>query len=321
MKRIFVVFMAVFMFILGGCNAKKDNNLDLSNVTKMMDKLDSYQLVADMTIYKDTKEIKANVAVDYLKPSYYKVSLKTLNGHEQIILKNNDGVYVLTPSIGKQFKFESEWPKASAHAYLVDQLWKDIKLDTNMNYQIGNEEIIINSSFKEAINDIKNIKMYYSKTKNYPTKIELLSEDNNIKVLVNITSFTANPKLGIEIFNHSAIMSEGNLGDGNDTQTSLTLEVGYIIADTTLQSSRITEDCSIMCYGGAKNYTIVAKRIEISDMEVLLPINDYDILECGIMAYSNNSSRYFVGDLEITVFSSTLSMEEAYSIISEITFS
>lgn len=309
------------MFLLGGCNSNNTNKNDLSNVTKLMNKLDSYQLTADMTIYKDTKEIKANVAVDYLKSDYYKVSLKTLNGHEQIIVKNTDGVYVLTPSIGKQFKFESDWPKTSAHAYLVNELWDDISEDTEMNYQISSNQIIINASFKEPYNDIKNIKFYFSIDKNIPEKIELLSTDNKIKVSVVINSFTPNPKLGIELFNPEKIMNNANIGDGGINPTSLDLTVGYVIENTVLQSSRITDDCAIMCYGGDKNYTIVAKRLEISDDNVVLPITDYELLECGIMTYSANSSRYYVGDLEIMVFSSVLNIDEVAQIITEITFS
>jgi len=41
------------------------------------------------------------------KKDMYKVSLTNkANNHEQIILKNNDGVYVLTPSLNKSFKFQ-----------------------------------------------------------------------------------------------------------------------------------------------------------------------------------------------------------------------
>lgn len=41
------------------------------------------------------------------KDNLFKVSLTNqVNNHEQIILRNNDGVYVLTPSIGKVLNFK-----------------------------------------------------------------------------------------------------------------------------------------------------------------------------------------------------------------------
>ncbi len=46
-----------------------------------------------------------------------------------MILKNDDGVYVLTPALNKSFKFQSEWPENSSQAYLFESLVKDITED------------------------------------------------------------------------------------------------------------------------------------------------------------------------------------------------
>ncbi|WRK52332.1 hypothetical protein SD457_18260 [Coprobacillaceae bacterium CR2/5/TPMF4] len=64
------------------------------------------------------------VNVSYLnedKNEYYKVELydKALN-QSQIIIKNSDGVFVLTPTLNQIFKFQSEWPNNSLNHTFIN---------------------------------------------------------------------------------------------------------------------------------------------------------------------------------------------------------
>ena len=88
-----------------------------------------------MEILSNEELYRYDVKVDYLKPDYYKASLinKDTN-HEQIILKNKSGVYVITPSLNKSFKFQSDWPFNSSQAYILDSLLKDLKNDSDVQF-------------------------------------------------------------------------------------------------------------------------------------------------------------------------------------------
>ena len=73
---------------------------------------------------------KYNIDVAYKEEDNFRVSLKNkTNNHEQIILKNSEGVFVLTPSLNKSFKFQSEWPYNNSQSYLLQTLVNDIKND------------------------------------------------------------------------------------------------------------------------------------------------------------------------------------------------
>ena len=47
----------------------------------------------------------------------------------QIILRNEEGVFVLTPALNKSFRFQSDWPQNSSQAYLYESLVRDILQD------------------------------------------------------------------------------------------------------------------------------------------------------------------------------------------------
>ena len=56
-----------------------------------------------MSIISNEDEFVYNLQVDVKDNKYYKVSLiNTISNHEQIILKNDDGVYVKTQESTKQ---------------------------------------------------------------------------------------------------------------------------------------------------------------------------------------------------------------------------
>lgn len=67
---------------------------------------------------------------------FYKVVLvNQTNNHEQVILKNKEGLYVVTPSLNKSFKFDSVWPENSSQAYLLQNLVTDIKNDNEKTFE------------------------------------------------------------------------------------------------------------------------------------------------------------------------------------------
>ena len=57
----------------------------------------------------------------------FKVSLiNNSTNHEQVILRNDDGVFVLTPSLNKSFKFQSDWPYNNSQIYLLGSIIDDL---------------------------------------------------------------------------------------------------------------------------------------------------------------------------------------------------
>lgn len=87
----------------------------------------AYKLDGDLQITNNDDTYNYDVSVIYQKKDKFKVSLKNkANNHEQIILKNNDGVYVLTPSLNKSFKFQSDWPYNNSQIYLLQSIVDDI---------------------------------------------------------------------------------------------------------------------------------------------------------------------------------------------------
>lgn len=95
MKKIAMMCMLVgCSLLLFGCGKYGEKDV-IKDLTKEMDNMKGYHVTGTLTIVNNEDSYKYYVDASFKKENFYRVSLKNVtNNHEQIILKNNDGVYV-----------------------------------------------------------------------------------------------------------------------------------------------------------------------------------------------------------------------------------
>ena len=96
MKKIFKIFFLISIFLLTGCGVKSADNV-LEKLEKKLENANSYYVEGTMEIMNHEDTYTYDVKVAYQKKDYYRIELvNSLNNHEQVILRNDDGVYVDT---------------------------------------------------------------------------------------------------------------------------------------------------------------------------------------------------------------------------------
>lgn len=102
MKKIFLSLIAIICLFITGCFGNTSSDV-LKDISKKYNNLKAYELTGDLEIVNNDDVYNYDVKVTYQKKDKYYVSLKNRsNNHEQIILKNEDGVYVKTQESTKQ---------------------------------------------------------------------------------------------------------------------------------------------------------------------------------------------------------------------------
>ena len=133
MKKGFLLIIAVLLCVTGCGKFTKEDAL--SKLEKKINS-NSYILKGTMQIISNEEKFNYGLTVKSYNKNYYKVGLvNQINNHEQVILKNKDGVYVITPALNKSFKFQSEWPNNSSQAYILESILKDLKGDSNLKFE------------------------------------------------------------------------------------------------------------------------------------------------------------------------------------------
>ena len=111
----------------------------------------SYQAEAKLSIKTGNEPQEYNVEIWHKEPSFYRVNLKMQKDQSQIILRNEEGVFVLTPALNKSFRFQSDWPQNSSQAYLYESLVRDILQDKkNLTFEKTDKYYIFKT--KQTIN-------------------------------------------------------------------------------------------------------------------------------------------------------------------------
>ena len=174
-----------------------------------------------MEILNNEETFTYSLEVNYLKDDFYKVILvNQTNNHEQIILKNNDGVYVVTRALNKSFKFQSEWPDSSSQAYILSSILKDIKKDSSVSL----EEIDKGYSLKTKVNypnnsELSYQKIYFDKDMNLE-KVEVYNKDDIVMIKVAITSLHFASKLDEEDFKLENLIDDAKQKENNSNKES-----------------------------------------------------------------------------------------------------
>lgn len=134
-KKFFLLLTGLMViFVLAACGSKSQDDVVKELRSKQSD-LTSYKVNAKMTLKMGSDSQVYNVEIWHKDPTFYRVNLKNAEKDQsQMILRNKEGVFVLTPALNKSFRFQSDWPQNSSQAYLYESLIKDIVADKEAKF-------------------------------------------------------------------------------------------------------------------------------------------------------------------------------------------
>ena len=218
MKKIFL-FLVLICFILTGCG-KQNEKESLKEFTNKVNNADSYYLEGKMELVNNEDIYNYNIQVSYQKDDFYKIELtNTINDHKQIILRNSEGVYIVTPSLNKSFKFQSDWPYNNSQVYLLSSLLDDITNDGNRIYENTADGYTFTSSVNYPNNEkLVKQKVYFGKD-NLPTKVEVLDADGSVQIKMNFDKIDLKVTFNDTYFDLNSILS---IKDSTTTETPKT---------------------------------------------------------------------------------------------------
>ena len=322
MKKILVLL--IMILLLTGC--KKNNEERLIN--KFSDNINnskSYKLNGSLEISNDEDKFTYNVEVGYKKKDNYKVKLtNTINNHEQVILRNQEAVYVITPSLNKSFKFQSEWPNNSSQAYLLGSLLDDLNNTNDKKYEETNDYLILQTDVNYPNNgDLIYQKLYFDKDYNL-NKVEVYNSDNQIRIKVIFNEIDYKANLDDDYFKvESNVMEdcckkEEETGAVNDIIYPL-----YIPSETYLTTKEtIATDNgnrAILTFAGAKDFVLIEEPTVANNEFSTIPIYGDPVMMNGTVgALSGNSLYWSLNNIDYYLAGNDLSKEEILSVANSI---
>lgn len=210
-RKILILILMCMSITLFGCNNK--NKDVINNIKDRVEKMTAYHATGELEIINSEDIYIYDVDVSYKADDLYRVSLKnTNNNHVQILLKNEEGVYVLTPSLNKSYKFQSEWPYNNSQIYLLQNIVNDIASDANASIE-ENDGYIITSKVNYANNDnLVKQKVYLDKNYNI-NKVEVLDKDNNVLMKMTFKDINDKKEFSPDYFDVNSSLNVSNIDE------------------------------------------------------------------------------------------------------------
>lgn len=287
---------------------------------KKMTDMNAYILEGNMEITKgeDVKTYAVEVGYKKAEKDYFKVSLtdKELN-QKQIILRNDGGVYVITPSLNQIFKFEGDWPMNSPKPYLLQSIADIVK----------QKNAVIK---KEKSGYLVSSKVTYPNNKNFDHEeimfdkeakikgLKIYNKDNNIELNLVFTKVDYNAKIKDSYFKVPSTLE-------SKTSTSAISEQDLPLYPVMIYGSELSSSNSmevngeikhVLEYTGEKNFTVVEiKRKNVENTQtVIMPGQIIDTLDV-VGFYDGNHMSAIYDNVEFSVFSEDLGPDEMMEVI------
>ncbi len=239
-----ILILGIFTILLvTGCG-KYTIDKALKDFTNKVQSSKSYKIEGTMEISSGEETFVYSIESYFLKDDYYKVVLvNQTNNHEQIILKNDEGIYVVTPTLNKSFKFDSVWPDNSSQAYLLGSLLKDLKNDPKVTMEETDKNYILKSTVDYPNNEeLTYQKIYFDKDMNI-AKVEVYNADDIVKIKVNFNKVNLKAKLDEEDFALDDLIEEDLNPEPNKTETDNQEEVKDNTSCTGADCQNETSQC------------------------------------------------------------------------------
>jgi outer membrane lipoprotein-sorting protein len=271
-KRLFMLLVGIVaILLLSACGEKSQVDV-VKTLGGKLEKLDGYKVKAKMTLQMGSEPHSYDVEIWHKKPDFYRVDLKNAQKDQsQMILRNEEGVFVLTPALNKSFKFQSDWPQNSSQAYLYESLIMDIIDDKEAKYTATKDQYVFETKTR-----YQNSKMlpYQEITLNKkdlsPVSVKVMDTDRNALVTVEFTDM----KFDAAFDNKDFDMQKNMTGAQLDTTVMAELKnkefsVKYPeeIPGVNLVGEKEVkiEDGKrvVLTYDGEKSFTIVQEKTEV----------------------------------------------------------
>ncbi len=204
----------VLSALLAACG-KKDAAAVVKDLNEVVGEMESYQGAGVMTLHTGETPQQYKVEVWHQKPSYYRIALTNAKKDvTQIVLRNDEGVFVLTPSQNKSFRFQSDWPDNQGQVYLYETLIRSITGDTTRQFADEKETYVFDVAANYNTHALVRQKIWLNKSDYAPKQVEVSDSNANVVVDVKFDSFKFGAEFGKDAFdmqrNMTAATEEGN---------------------------------------------------------------------------------------------------------------
>lgn len=322
-KRANLLLLVVIslVFVLAACGEKSQENV-VEDLKDKVSSMEGYKAKAEMTMKTGQEEQKYSIDIWHKKADFYRVTLMNDRDDKgsQVILKNEEGVFVLTPALKKSFKFQNEWPENSSQPYLFQSLVSDVIKDEEATFTMTDTHYIFQTKTNyPSNNNLPLQEIHINKKSLTPDLVKVLDQDKTALVEVKFSDFEMNPTFAAEDFTTESSMASGFVdvpaSVGEEGETLQVMYPLHIAGSELVEQKEVTLENGeriIMTFSGDKNFTLVQEKLNLIPTLASPKEISGDIVNLGhtIGALSDNTIEWTYDGVDFYLASDDLTKQE-----------
>lgn len=310
-----VAIVLSVVIILVGCGKKEPGDV-VKDLDQLMGKLDSYQAEGSMLLHTGQQPLEYKVDVWYKEPHFYRIALTNVKKDiTQIVLRNDDGVFVLTPHLNKSFRFQSDWPDHQGQVYLFQTLIKSVLQDNERLFTVDdpNKAYVFDVAANYENSSLVRQKVWLNQSDYAPQHVEISDENANVMVVVEFNHFEFHKQYEEDSFDMQRNMETWNfmnslpvIAELEEVETEETesffgvLTPSYTpegVQQIEIKDMKLAgEQAVFLRYTGEYNYSIVEAKPQAQSVS-LLPGTIVDLqFTLGVLTGNENKMLRWIYD-------------------------
>lgn len=324
-KNLILSILILLAITFTGCGKYNEKDI-IKELDKKITNTSGYRLNGVLKLINNEESYLYDVEVAYKEKDLFRVSLiNQTNNHEQIILKNKEGVYVLTPSLNKSFKFESEWPYNNSQIYILQSLMEDINSDKKYNFEEKEKSYIFKTTVNYPNNgDLVKQKIYLDKNLNIK-KVEVLDRDNQSQMTMKFEKINLKADFEDNYFNLDDNMKASKTEEKSQQVSKIddSIYPMYLPENTYLEKedkvSKENGQRVIMTFSGDNPFMVIQETVKVEENYTTLPVSGEPVLlPDAIGAMSENELTWIDEGVEYYIVSNKLKEEQLMDVAKSI---
>ena len=315
-----MTFFAVIL-VVSACGGKSQESV-VKKISEKLEDVNGYKVEAQMTMKTGQEERNYEIDVWYKKGEndFYRVGLQNAEEDSgQVILKNEEGVFVLNPALNKSFKFQTDWPDNSSQPYLYQSLVHDVMNDKEAEFSADDDHYIFFTKTNYQNNTNLPYQEVYFDKKNYiPTAVKIMDKDKNPLVVVEFKSMDINPVFQDNDFKQESILQGGK---SEESVAKMMDDLAVMYPTETLGAELVEKEeveledgkRVIMTFKGEKNFSLIQEKMTaVPTTAGFVEEVNGDIVNLGytIGAITNNGIEWSYNGTDFFLASEDMTIEE-----------
>ena len=283
--------------------------------------LNSYLLEGVMEVAEGEDTKSYDVSVKYLKQDdqdYFRVAMKDSGmNQEQEIIRNAEGVFVVTPTLNQIFKFQGNWPSNSLKPYLLQSM-REIAADESAQIEQTEEGYQISAGVTYPNNrNFTQQEMVFSDDLKIKS-VQIFDDDHVLQMKMLFSKVDYEPGLTAEDFQVPQQLEKETAAEPI-TDEDLPLMPMETFGAVLSNSSVVENDGKVQYvleYTGEKNFTIVEEVAESEETTQTIIMSGSLVDGLNMVGrYDGNHMTSVINSVRYTIYSDALSEEEMSAVL------